>query len=162
MDFKNTVVIMTSNIGSPHLLEGVTRDGLVTESARSAVMGELQRHFRPEFLNRVDDSILFKSLTKNELPGIVELLVQDLRRRLADRNVHLQISENARLFIAQKGYDPDYGARPLKRYLQRELETKIGKSLIVGEVVEGSTSVVDSDDEMLVVSRRDPHASTAA
>jgi ATP-dependent Clp protease ATP-binding subunit ClpB len=153
VDFKNTVIIMTSNIGSHHLLEGASADGELSEEARDAVLGELRTHFRPEFLNRIDDSILFKPLTEHELSEIVELLAQDLRKRLEDRNVNLRISDKARLFIARKGYDPVYGARPLKRYLQRELETRIGRSLIRGEVGAGSTIVVDALDDALVVSQ---------
>jgi ATP-dependent Clp protease ATP-binding subunit ClpB len=162
VDFKNTVIIMTSNIGSQHLLESVMSNGEIDEDSRNAVMEELRHHFRPEFLNRVDDSILFKPLTESELSEIVELLAVDLRARLQDRNIGLEIGEEARAFIARKGYDPVYDARPLKRYLQRELETRIGRALIGGEVVEGSTIVVGVADDTLTVTHAAPENSAAA
>lgn len=151
VDFKNTVIIMTSNIGSMHLLEGVTDRGEIRESARKQVMAELQRVFRPEFLNRVDDIVLFKPLTLEEIERIVDLLTEDLARRLKDRRITLQLSEKARAFIARAGYDPVYGARPLKRYLQRHLETIIGRALIAGDIPEGSTILVDEVDGQLKV-----------
>jgi len=138
VDFKNTVIIMTSNIGSVHLLEGVTADGEIDDRAREAVMREMRAHFRPEFLNRVDDIVLFKPLRLEEIERIVDLQVADLRRRLADRNVSLELTPEAREFVARQGYDPVYGARPLKRFLQHELETRIGRALIAGEVREGA------------------------
>ena len=143
VDFKNTVIIMTSNIGSPHLLEGVTDRGEIEEDAREAVERELRGHFRPEFLNRVDDTVLFKPLQLDEIKDIVGLLTEDLRRRLAERGLGLELSESAREHIAREGYDPVYGARPLKRFLQRQLETRIGRALIAGEATEGSVVEVD-------------------
>ncbi len=137
VDFKNTVIIMTSNIGSMHLLEGVTADGEIEERAREAVMREMRGHFRPEFLNRVDEIVLFKPLRLEEIERIVDLQTEDLRKRLAERNVSLEITEAAREFVARQGYDPVYGARPLKRFLQREVETRIGRALVAGEVREG-------------------------
>jgi ATP-dependent Clp protease ATP-binding subunit ClpB len=151
VDFKNTVIIMTSNIGSPYLLEGVTAHGEIKEQARAQVMAELRHHFRPEFLNRVDDIVLFKPLTLEEVTNIVSLLVQDLVRRLKDRRIQLEISSAARELIAQAGYDPVFGARPLKRYLQRELETRIGRALITGTVLDGATVRVEVQDGALVV-----------
>ncbi|HYU32073.1 MAG TPA: ATP-dependent chaperone ClpB [Thermoanaerobaculia bacterium] len=151
VDFKNTVIIMTSNIGSPHLLEGVTPAGEITEPARQAVMRELRSHFRPEFLNRVDDIVLFKPLTLPEIERIVDLQTEDLRRRLTDRGVRLEMNEPARLFVAREGYDPVYGARPLKRFLQHELESKIARALIAGQVTEGSVVQVDFRDGALAV-----------
>ena len=142
VDFKNTVIIMTSNIGSPHLLEGVDKEGEIKESARNAVLGEMRMHFRPEFLNRVDEIVLFKPLRLEEIQRIVELLMRDLRDRLVDRGVTLTLSEEAREYIAREGYDPVYGARPLKRFLQRHLETRIGRAMIAGEVVEGTVIAV--------------------
>ena len=133
VDFRNTIVIMTSNIGSPHIVEGV-RDGALTPEAEEAVMGELRVHFRPEFLNRVDETILFKPLSVDEIEHIVELMVEQLRQRLADRQISLSLTDEARRFIAESGYDRIYGARPLRRYLQRELETRVGRALIAGEV----------------------------
>ncbi|MFG2056177.1 ATP-dependent chaperone ClpB [Micromonospora sp. NPDC048930] len=151
VDFRNTVVVMTSNIGSQYLLAGVTGEGEIKDDARSAVMTELRRHFRPEFLNRIDDVVLFKPLTLSEIEKVVDLLVADLRRRLADRQLDLQLTEAARRHIAAEGFDPVYGARPLRRYLQREVETRIGRALLSGDVVDGSTVVVDYTGAALIV-----------
>jgi len=151
VDFKNTVVIMTSNIGSLHLLEGVTSDGEITPGARDLVLRELRGAFRPEFLNRVDDIVLFKPLTLVEIEGIVDLQVAELRRRLASRDLQLEMTAAARRFVAAAAYDPVYGARPLKRYLQHQLETRIGRALIGAEIVAGTTVVVDVADEALAV-----------
>jgi ATP-dependent Clp protease ATP-binding subunit ClpB len=156
VDFKNTVVIMTSNIGSPYLLEGVTARGEVTEQARAAVLREMRQHFRPEFLNRVDDIVLFKPLTFEETKQIVDLLTLELRKRLADRNIELELSDAARDFIARKGFDPVYGARPLRRFLQHELETRIGRALVAGDVLEGATIRVDMDGNELTVAIENP------
>jgi ATP-dependent Clp protease ATP-binding subunit ClpB len=156
VDFKNTVIIMTSNIGSHHLLEGVTGTGEITEPARVAVMAELRRHFRPEFLNRVDDVVLFKPLTLPEIEKIVDLQTADLRRRLADRNIRIELTEPARTLVARQGFDPVYGARPLKRFLQHELESRIGRAIIAGEVTEGSVVRVDVERGELVVSIESP------
>jgi len=158
VDFKNTVIIMTSNIGSPHLLEGVTPAGEITESARQAVMRELRSHFRPEFLNRVDDIVLFKPLTLPEIELIVDLLTEDLRRRLTDRGVRLELTEPAREFVAREGYDPVYGARPLKRFLQHELESKIARALVAGTVTDGSVVRVDMRGGALAVDIEAPVA----
>jgi len=138
VDFKNTVIIMTSNVGSPHLLDGVTDRGEIRASAREAVLGELRAQFRPEFLNRVDDIVLFKPLQLGEIERIVELQVRDLTRRLEERSIHLTLTDEARLFIAREAFDPVYGARPLKRYIQHQLETRLGRAIIAGEVVDGS------------------------
>jgi ATP-dependent Clp protease ATP-binding subunit ClpB len=138
VDFKNTVIIMTSNIGSPILLEGINDKGEIKESARESVMKELRSHFRPEFLNRVDDIVLFKPLTTSEITKIVDIMVHSLGVRLQDRNISLELTKEAKEFIAEAGYDPVYGARPLKRYLQKELDTKIGRAIVAGEVEEGS------------------------
>ncbi|MBZ4658926.1 MAG: clpB [Desulfacinum sp.] len=162
VDFKNTVIIMTSNIGSHFLLEGVTDRGEIKESAREQVMAELRRHFRPEFLNRVDDIVLFKPLTLEEVKQIVVLLTRDLERRLKDRRITLEITEAAREFIARTGYDPVYGARPLKRFLQRELETRIGRALIAGDILEGAVIRVDLEDGQLVVTHTNPEDREAA
>ncbi len=156
VDFKNTVVIMTSNIGSSYLLEGLNDKGEIREQARNAVMGELRRHFRPEFLNRVDDIILFKPLTMEEIKRIIDLLTRDLQQRLADRRLALSLTDRAREFIARAGYDPVYGARPLKRFIQRELETRIGRALIAGIVPDGSTINVDVQGDELVVTHTVP------
>jgi ATP-dependent Clp protease ATP-binding subunit ClpB len=151
VDFKNTVIIMTSNIGSVYLLEGVTDRGEIKESVRKQVMAELRRQFRPEFLNRVDDIVLFKPLTLDEIKQIIDLLTRELSRRLKDRRIGLEISEEARDFIASAGYDPVFGARPLKRYLQHELETRIGRALLGGSIPDGSTIHVDVQHDELVV-----------
>ena len=156
VDFKNTVIIMTSNIGSHHLLEGVTPAGELTEAARNAVLRELRQHFRPEFLNRVDDIVLFKPLTLPEIERIVDLQSEDLRRRLTDRGVRLELTERARELVARKGYDPVYGARPLKRFLQHELESQIARALIGGQVTEGSIVKVDVKNGALAVEIETP------
>ncbi len=164
VDFKNTVIIMTSNIGSHHLLEGVTDDGRVRDGAQDAVMGELRAHFRPEFLNRVDDIVLFKPLTLAELQQIVGLQTDELRRRLEEQGVGLEIEEAAAELIARRGFDPVYGARPLKRFLQRELETRIGRALIAGELSEGSIIRVGVEGGELAVAtteRREERAPAA-
>ena len=151
VDFKNTVIIMTSNVGSQHLLEGVTDTGEIVEGARAAVMRELRSGFRPEFLNRVDDIILFKPLTLEETEEIVELQVEELRSRLAARGLSLNLTPEARRFVARAAYDPVYGARPLKRYLQHHLETRIGRAMIAAEVVDGGTINVTEEDGALCV-----------
>ncbi len=156
VDFKNTVIIMTSNIGSHFLLEGVTDRGEIKADAEKQVMAELRRHFRPEFLNRVDDIVLFKPLTLEEVEKIVGLMTQDLSKRLEEQRVHVDITDAARKFIAESGYDPVYGARPLRRYLQREIETRIGRSLIAGDVPEGSTLKVDLQNNEIVVGTYTP------
>ncbi len=156
VDFKNTVIIMTSNIGSHHLLEGVTAGGEITEAARAAVLRELRAHFRPEFLNRVDDIVLFKPLTLSEIKLIVDLQTEDLRRRLADRGVSLVLSDAARELVARQGFDPVYGARPLKRFLQHQLESRIGRALIAGEVHDGAELQVGVRDANLEVEIRNP------
>jgi ATP-dependent Clp protease ATP-binding subunit ClpB len=156
VDFRNTVIIMTSNLGSHFLLEGVTAAGEITDEARTAVMTELRRFFRPEFLNRVDETVLFKPLTLPELERIVELMLGDLRKRLADRNLRLEVTEAARRYMASAGFDPVYGARPLRRYLQRELETRIGRALLSGDIGAGSTIVVDVEAGQLTVTWRQP------
>ncbi|HNU75872.1 MAG TPA: AAA family ATPase, partial [Deltaproteobacteria bacterium] len=138
VNFKNTVIIMTSNIGSQELMEGITGAGEISDKARSAVMSELRMHFRPEFLNRVDEVVLFKALTLPEIEKIVDLLVADLQKRLSEREITFELSEGAKEFIAREGFDPVYGARPLKRFLQRELETRLGRALVAGRIMDGS------------------------
>jgi ATP-dependent Clp protease ATP-binding subunit ClpB len=145
------VVIMTSNVGSQHLLEGVTADGQIKEGAREMVLRELRSGFRPEFLNRVDDIILFKPLTLSETEQIVELQVKELQKRLSALGVALVLTPAARSFVAKAAYDPVYGARPLKRYLQHHLETRIGRAMIASEVVDGSCIKVDEDKGVLTV-----------
>jgi ATP-dependent Clp protease ATP-binding subunit ClpB len=155
VNFRNTVVIMTSNIGSLHLLDGLNDRGEIAEDARERVLGELRGHFRPEFLNRVDDIVLFKPLTLLEIERIVDLQIADVRSRLADRRLELELSDAARALIAEQGYDPVYGARPLRRFIQREVETRIGRALISGEIGEGTAITVDVEDGELVVRWQD-------
>jgi ATP-dependent Clp protease ATP-binding subunit ClpB len=151
VDFRNTVIIMTSNIGSQYLLDGVTPEGQLKPDARDLVLAELRVHFRPEFLNRVDDTVLFTPLTLGEIENIVELLLADLRARLADRNVRLEVSEDARRFIAREGYDPVYGARPLRRFIAREVETRVARALLRDGVIDGSLVRVELDSDQLVI-----------
>jgi ATP-dependent Clp protease ATP-binding subunit ClpB len=151
VSFKNTVIIMTSNIGAPHLLEGITADSNILESSRIAVMNELKSSFRPEFLNRVDDIVLFKPLHIDEIVKIAAMLAEQLKQRLKEQRITLDISKEAMCFIAKAGYDPVYGARPLKRYLQRELETRVARAIIGGDVKEGGTLTVELEDGKLVV-----------
>lgn len=151
VDFKNTVIIMTSNIGSHHLLEGISKDGAIADACRSHVMADLRSHFRPEFLNRVDEIVLFKPLTLAEIESIVDLLLEETRKRLRSRDIEIEISQPAREFIAKTGYDPVYGARPLKRFIQRELETRIGRALIADQVGSGSMIRVTLKDDQLAV-----------
>jgi ATP-dependent Clp protease ATP-binding subunit ClpB len=142
VNFRNTIVVMTSNIGSPHLIENASERGEIDERIRQKVMSELRAHFRPEFLNRVDEIVLFKPLTLADIKKIVDLQLNQLRLRLADRRVELELSDAAREYIAREGYDPVYGARPLKRYLQRHLETPLSRKILAGEVVDNSRVTV--------------------
>ena len=150
VDFKNTIIILTSNLGSQYLLEGIDREGNITDSAKSAVMGELHRAFRPEFLNRLDETILFKPLTKDNLTGIIDIMVEGLRKRLADRSLELCITDRAKELIIERGYDPLYGARPLRRYLQSSVETLLARAILSGDIAAGSTLTVDVENDELV------------
>ncbi|WNO72176.1 ATP-dependent chaperone ClpB [Streptomyces sp. AM8-1-1] len=151
VDFRNTVVIMTSNLGSAYLLDGVSADGEIKPEARALVMGELQSHFRPEFLNRIDDVVLFRPLGMDQIKHIVELQFADLRRRLAERQITVHLTGPAVELIAQQGFDPVYGARPLRRYISHEVETLIGRALIRGDVQDGSEIRVDAQNGELMV-----------
>ncbi|MDP9869953.1 ATP-dependent Clp protease ATP-binding subunit ClpB [Streptosporangium brasiliense] len=151
VDFRNTVLIMTSNLGSIYLLEGVTSSGEIKHDAQEQVMAELRSHFRPEFLNRVDDIVIFKPLTPQEIEHIVELMFGELRVRLAERGIRLEVSEAARRYIAERGYDPVYGARPLRRFIAREVETRIGRALLTGDVHDGAVVRVGLAEGELVV-----------
>ncbi len=162
VDFKNTVVILTSNIGSQFLIEGVTDHGEIKAAARDAVLRELRLHFRPEFLNRLDDTVLFRPLTLPEIAQIVDLLTAELRKRLAERRVGLELTPAAREFVARSGYDPVYGARPLKRFLQKQLESRIARALIGGEAGEGATVRVSVSGEALSVAIEAPEAPSEA
>ena len=150
VDFKNTIIILTSNLGSQYLLEGIDMEGNITDSAKEAVMGELHRAFRPEFLNRLDETILFKPLTKDNLTGIIDIMVDGLKKRLADRSLKLCITDMAKELIIERGYDPLYGARPLRRYLQSSVETLLARAILSGDIAAGSTLTVDVENDELV------------
>jgi ATP-dependent Clp protease ATP-binding subunit ClpB len=156
VNFRNTVVIMTSNIGSHYLLDGVTADGEIKPDARDLVMAELRGHFRPEFLNRVDDIVLFTPLSMPQLERIVELQLGELRDRLAERQIELDITAEARRLVAEHGYDPVYGARPLRRYIAHELETKIGRALLRGDIAGGGKIRVTVENGELSVGYSEP------
>ena len=143
VDFKNTIIIMTSNLGSSYLLEGIDENGNIRPEAEDAVMNELRQHFRPEFLNRLDETILFKPLTKDNIGHIVTLLMEELNGRLADREIRVELSPEAETYIVDHGYDPIYGARPLKRYLQKYVETMAAKCILADEVDMGDTIYID-------------------
>jgi ATP-dependent Clp protease ATP-binding subunit ClpB len=151
VDFRNTVLVMTSNIGSEYLLEGVSDSGEIKPDARDLVMGELGSRFRPEFLNRLDEVVLFKALTLSEIERIVELMLDDLRRRLAERRLNLTVSEAARHVIAQQGFDPVYGARPLRRFIAHQVETQVARALLGADPVEGGNVRIDYGDGGLTV-----------
>jgi ATP-dependent Clp protease ATP-binding subunit ClpB len=155
VDFRNTVIIMTSNIGSQYLLQDATQAGEIKPEARALVMGELTTHFRPEFLNRVDDVVLFHPLGLAQIERIVDLLLDELRSRLAEQRITLELTEPARRLIAAEGYDPVYGARPLRRFISHEVETKIGRALLRGEISDGVTIMVDAEEGELTVTVQD-------
>ena len=159
VDFRNTVIIMTSNIGSQYLLDGIGVDGEISESARTLVLGELRAHFRPEFLNRIDEIVLFKPLKKHEIERIVDLMFDDLRSRLADRRMTFEVTPQAREYIADQGFDPVYGARPLRRFISREVETRVGRALLGGAIMDGATITVGMHDGQLQVRYDNPAAS---
>jgi len=156
VDFRNTVIIMTSNIGSQYLVQDAVAGGEIKPDVRELVLAEMRSHFRPEFLNRLDDIVLFKPLTEAEIERIVDLMLGDVRARLADRQMHLEVSEDARRFIAQQGFDPVYGARPLRRFIAREVETRIGRALLAGAVLDGAVIRVGYTDSELTVSYENP------
>jgi len=150
VDFKNTILIMTSNIGSQYLLEGIDENGNIKPEAQEAVMNELRGHFRPEFLNRLDETIMFKPLTKENIGGIVDLLITDLNKRLEDREIKIAVTETAKDYIIEHGYDPIYGARPLKRYLQKNLETLVAKLILSDRLGMNQQVTVDVEQGALV------------
>ena len=155
VDFKNTILIMTSNIGSPYLLDGIEENGEISQDARDKVDAELRAHFRPEFLNRLDEIIMFKPLTKENIGGIVDLLVADLNRRLKDQELSLRLTDTAKDYIIEGGYDPVYGARPLKRYLQKYVETLTAKLILSGSVRAEDTIVIDVENGELTAKREE-------
>ncbi len=146
VDFKNTILIMTSNIGSQYLLDGIQDDGSISEEARNLVMQDLRAHFRPEFLHRLDETIMFKPLTKDNIGHIVDLLLKGLNKRLADQELTVELSPAAKQFVIEGGYDPVYGARPLKRFVQKEVETSTAKLILGGQVSEGDTILLDVEN----------------
>ena len=154
VDFKNTILIMTSNIGAGYLLEGIDAQGAITPEAEELVMGDLRNHFRPEFLNRLDETILFKPLTKDNIGSIIRLIVDDLNRRLADRELSIELTPEAERFIAEQAYDPVYGARPLKRYIQKYVETLSAKLILADEVTAKDTILIKVADDKLVAVRK--------
>ena len=154
VDFKNTIIILTSNLGSSELLDGIQPDGSISESARTAVMGELRRAFRPEFLNRLDEIIMFKPLTKENLSGIIDILMEGLKKRLADKTLKLEVTDAAKSLVIERGFDPIYGARPLKRYLQSAAETLIAKEILRGDLPGGSTLLLDAENGELTCRKK--------
>ena len=149
VDFKNTILIMTSNIGSSYLLDGIDADGNITPQAQELVMNDLRNHFRPEFLNRLDETILFKPLTKSNITSIIDLLLAELNGRLAERELQIELTASAKTYIADHGFDPVYGARPLKRYMQKYVETLAAKLILAGDISTGDTIVIDVADDKL-------------
>ena len=153
VDFKNTILIMTSNIGSSYLLEGIQPDGKISLESQEMVMKDLRASFRPEFLNRLDEIIMFKPLTKDNIGHIVDLLMADLNRRLKDQEITLELTPEAKDYIIEGGYDPVYGARPLKRFLQKNVETLAAREILSGEVLEGDVIRMDIKEGKLVAER---------
>ena len=154
VDFKNTILIMTSNIGSQYLLDGMDDHGNISEESQTMVMNDLRAHFRPEFLNRLDETIMFKPLTKDNIYDIIDLLIADVNKRLADREIQIKLTEEAKKMIVDGGYDPNYGARPLKRYLQKNVETLAAKLMLQGDIGTGDTIVIDVENGKLVARSR--------
>ena len=146
VDFKNTILIMTSNIGASYLLEGIDRDGQISQDAEKLVMNDLRAHFRPEFLNRLDETILFKPLSKENIGGIIKLIIADLNRRLSDRELAVALSPEAEAYIVEQAYDPVYGARPLKRFIQKYVETLSAKLILADQAAQGDTILITAED----------------
>ncbi len=154
VDFKNTIIIMTSNIGSEYLLEGIDENGQIKDEARQLATNDLHAHFRPEFINRLDEIIMFKPLTKDNISGIVNLLIDDLNKRLVDKELKIELRDDAKDFIVDNGYDPAFGARPLKRYVQKTVETLVAKLILAGDLNTGDTIVIECDGSGLVAKRK--------
>ncbi|MBQ7862581.1 MAG: AAA family ATPase, partial [Clostridia bacterium] len=151
VDFKNTVIILTSNLGSGAILDGINANGEINEEARQTVYELLKRNFRPEFLNRLDEIVFYKPLTKENIHGIVDLLIADLNKRLKDKQVNVKVSDNAKQFIIDSAYDPTYGARPLKRFIQSKIETLLARAIIGGNVEPETTLEIDCENSALVI-----------
>ena len=154
VDFKNTILIMTSNIGANYLLDGIREDGTMEDEAETAVMNQLRGHFRPEFLNRLDEIIMFHPLTKTNISDIIQLLITELNERLSDRELKIELTEEAREFVTDQAYDPSYGARPLKRYLQKHVETLSARLILQGEVGSGDVILIDVKEGRLSADRK--------
>ena len=150
VDFKNTIIILTSNLGSHYILEDLQDDGEISEEAKAKVDALLKQSFRPEFLNRLDEIVFYKPLSRDNIKGIIDLQLADLQKRLDQKQITLQLTDNAKQFIIDKAYDPIYGARPLKRFLQSHVETMLGRKIIADEIAPDSTVVLDSDGEELL------------
>ena len=149
VDFKNTIIILTSNIGSMYLLEGIDENGEIKEDAKDMVMNDLRAHFRPEFLNRIDEIIMFKPLNKDNLSYIVDLLIGGVNKMLEDKEVSIRLTDAAKTFVIDNGYDPNFGARPLKRYIQRTVETLAARIILEGDIDTGSVIEIDVKDGKL-------------
>ena len=158
VDFKNTILIMTSNIGAHYLLEGITDQGTISREAEDLVMEDLRNHFRPEFLNRLDEIILFKPLTKENIGGIIHLIIDDLNQRLADKDLDLELTPAATGLIIDESYDPAYGARPLKRYVQKHVETLAAKLILADCLEAGDTIVIDVQENALIAKIKEKDA----
>ena len=154
VDFKNTIIILTSNIGSSYLLEGIDDNGDINPQNANMVMEDLRAHFRPEFLNRLDEIIMFKPLTKGNIRNIIDLLIKDLNKRLEDKELHLELTDAAINFITEEAYDPIYGARPLKRYLQKHVETLTAKLILSDAVHQTDTIIIDLENGSLTARRK--------
>ena len=151
MDFKNTIIILTSNLGSQYLLDGIGADGEISDQARTQIDELLKRSFRPEFLNRLDEIVFYKPLTRDNIYHIIDLLLKGLNRRLEDKRLRVVLTDEAKNLILEAAYDPMYGARPLRRYLQHTVENLVSRKIIAGEVTPDTTLVVDSDGENLTL-----------
>ena len=149
VDFKNTIIILTSNLGSPYILDGINADGEISEEARQKVDQLLKQSFRPEFLNRIDDIVVFSPLTEAQITGIIDIAMKGLTARLADRDIKLILTEEAKKYIAEESYTPAYGARPVKRFLQKYIETELAEKIIKGEIKDGDTVTVNRSGSSL-------------
>lgn len=149
VDFKNTIVIMTSNIGSPYLIDNIKQDGTIDEEVRNQVTDEMKQYFKPEFLNRIDDIVVFSPLTENQITKIIDIYMKDIKAKLDDKNINIELTGSAKKLIADESYTPAYGARPVKRHLQKYVETEIATMIIKGDIKEGSNVLLDSNEEKL-------------
>ena len=151
VDFKNTIIILTSNLGSEFILDGIGGNGEISKEAQDKVNTLLKQSFRPEFLNRLDEIVLYKPLKKNEISKILDLLIKDLERRLDDKHIKLELTDDAKNYLIENGYDEIYGARPLKRFVQKKLETLIAKKILEQEILPNTTVKIDADNENLII-----------